>query len=126
MRLHASSNDAALSKAWHRTVVNRRARCVVCGATRRLQGHHVIAQAVLRRYAVEHDLSIEETQALFWDPRNAVALDEVCHQRHTNAYRRVPRYVLPAHVFEFVRDLDARYDDGRQPIRARLEAEYPF
>jgi cytochrome c553 len=60
------------------------------------------------------------------DVRNGVALCERCHERHTLAVRRVPRYLLPAGVFAFIHELDAlAWPPRTQPLMSRLRQEYP-
>lgn len=116
--------DRALAAAWVKAVVPRGARCLLCGTRDRLQGHHVIAQQAIRGCARELNLTAQSTQEFLWDARNGVAVCDVCHSRHTGAYRRIPRYLLPASVYAFVEDLDALYVN-RRPVLARLRREYP-
>lgn len=120
-----STHDRVLGKAWRRAVVFPGARCLMCGRDHALFGHHVISQRIIEDYGREHGLEPQGIQLLLWDSRNGIPLDLRCHERHHNAYRRIPLYLLPACVFEFARDLDALYADGRQPIHERLRREYP-
>lgn len=122
-RWRSRGTDKALAAAWHAAVVHRGARCLLCGGRRHLQGHHVIAQQAIRSHAKTLRLSAGETQALLWDVRNGVALCERCHERHTTAYCRVPRYLLPALVYAFVQALDEQ--TGHQAMLERLRREYP-
>lgn len=115
--------DPELAAAWHRAVVHRGARCLVCGGRTHLQGHHVISQQAIRSHARSLRLKPAETQRLLWDSRNGVALCSPCHDRHTSAFRRVPRRLLPAFVYAFVDVLDAQ--TGHSAMLERLRREYP-
>ena len=68
--------------------------CVVCRSTRGVQAHHVIEKQVVKRAGGD-----------VWDKRNGIALCVRDHERHTSAYRRVPRYLVPAAAWEFAREL---------------------
>lgn len=99
------------------------ARCIVCSEKKGLQAHHAIPKAWIEQVARRLRLSNEERNALLWSPQNATSLCARCHERHTTAYRRVPRYLLPAAVWEFVEHVDGLL--GTQEATVRLEREYP-
>ncbi|MET0604193.1 MAG: HNH endonuclease [Baekduia sp.] len=122
-RARRSGTDRKLAAAWKHAVCGG-ARCAVCGAGGKLDGHHVISQQALRGFFVDLGFDHETAERWRWDPRNGIALCERCHSRHELAVRRVPLYLLPHAVFAFVAELDALFGD-RQPVHARLRRQYP-
>lgn len=118
-----SEHDPALAGKWIRAVLPRKARCVVCGTKDGLQGHHVIPQTVLKAWCAHYGFVEQPTQRILWDVRNGIALCERDHSRHTDAYRRVPRYLLPADVWLFAAELDALTPTDE--LRVRIEQMYP-
>lgn len=61
--------------------------------------------------------------AFVWDPRNAVWLAELAHGRQEAAFVRVAGELLPAPVWEFCAELDAR--DGSEWATALVERMHP-
>ena len=58
--------------------------------------------------------------SLVWDPRSGLAICELCHARHTSAFRRIPRSCLTAANWAFINELGldwwiARYYPGHAP-----------
>lgn len=105
--------DSAAAAAWKIDVMASSRGCIVCGSREWLQAHHVIKQQILRARA--NDLVVPQSQ-LLWDKRIGVVICEECHDGHTLAYRRIPRYCLPLAAFQFA--------DEYQLIPA-LERDYP-
>lgn len=116
--------DLAAAKAWFDATCRRPARCVVCQTARGLQAHHVIDKSWLERVAKTLRLSGEDRNALLWDTRNGMSLCPRDHERHTNAYRRIPRYLIPAKAWEFAREVDRML--GTEAATLRLEQQYPL
>lgn len=81
-------------------------QCRQCGEGRRLQAHHCITQAALRRMAVDEDHAAK----LCADYRNLIPLCPECHAGHHGRSRPLPLVVLPDSVFAFAREVmgDAR------------------
>jgi 5-methylcytosine-specific restriction endonuclease McrA len=101
-----------LARAWWEAVAKGKS-CAVCGRPDRVQGHHVVARQVLRRMAKRYGYDLLR---LLWDPRNGVAVCERCHDAHTTARRRIPRWAIPASAFAFAAEYGLSYV---------LEREYP-
>lgn len=113
---------------WKQTIIRR--GCAMCRhacppadiqASRRadisrLQAHHILSQQDIKRERF-HDALLDE--------RNGLCLCVYHHQRHEARTEAVPRGVLPAAVFEFAAELDARVGGGREPFQVRLDREYP-
>lgn len=71
-------------------------RCVVCGTSLNLDGHHAIPKRVLRRHCLAQHLL---------DKRNRVPVCRADHESHECAHRPIRRDELPTSVFEFAREL---------------------
>lgn len=94
--------------------------CAICGAKRRLDAHHILPKQFLKR--VERAINMP-TGELVWATSNGMSLCRDCHDRHENAYRRVPRYVLPARAWEFAHYVDGLL--GTAEASERLIRTYP-
>lgn len=97
--------------------------CAVTGSTGKWDAHHVVEAAWLRRNAPDS----------VFDQRNALRLLKRVHERHTNAYQRVPLVALRAENIAFAFDVmgPAAYDylkrhySGEDPrIEAALEVTH--
>lgn len=79
-------------------------RCIITGARardvedRRFHAHHVLSKRELRARRLHRYV---------WDARNGVVLRADVHERHENAFERVPHTALPGAVWEFCAELDA-------------------
>lgn len=73
-----------------------RCRCVVCGTSRDLDGHHAIPKRVLKRFGFRDHLL---------DIRNRVPVCRDDHESHENRSQPIPRELLPDSVFEFAAEL---------------------
>lgn len=85
--------------------------CMVHGICRGpVQGHHAIEKQALKRRGLHRFLD---------DTRNRVPVCEHRHEQHTTRFKPIPRWVLPASVFEFANELglgwliDRDYPVGR-------------
>lgn len=118
--LPESIRDLQAAREWMVRVTGSRKRpCAVCGSHGRTQGHHVIAQQVLKRLAIERGFSIQETEALLWDIDAGMPLCPDCHQRHELAFCRVPYALLSEANVAFARSLHMeRYLDRYYPREA--------
>lgn len=82
--------------------------CVAC-PSRAQEAHHLI-----RRQVIERE---RENELDAWRPELAVPVCRRCHQRHTSAFRRLPRAQLPWAGILLVREwglewaLDAEYGE---------------
>lgn len=90
--------------------------CVMCGTSKNLQPHHVLERSRVKHALLRKDEEIPVD--IYWDPRNGIALDWDCHQRHHGFSRRLSRRCLPASAFEYAEDhgltwlLDREYPEG--------------
>jgi len=92
------------AREWHARVVGRPARpCAVCGARQARQGHHVVSRERLKQIARDRGIPLAE---LIYDPDGGMACCELCHSRHTSAFRRIPRSKLTAANWRFINRLD--------------------
>lgn len=66
-----------------------------------MQGHHVIAQQRLRRFASAHGM---DPVALVWDPRNGMPVARSRHGQHTLRGHPIPRSALLESNWEFARE----------------------
>ncbi len=120
----AAGEDRDGQRAW--SAAARKAGCAMCKATpvnadvrrergadlARIEGHHLIEKSELRRWGL---------LAALFDPRNMLPLCSYHHARHTLAFERVPRELLPAAAFEFADEIGARFvleDDRVYPRHA--------
>lgn len=123
--------DSALAEAWFRAVVPPRATCLVCDTRRSLQGHHALPKQQIEQFCSAARLEDGHRNRLLWDERNGISLCVADHERHTKAFRRVPRGKLPGRVWEFAADLDFLADllavrgFGSGWATEKLKAEYP-
>lgn len=62
----------------------------------RLEHHHVVSQNRIKQEG-RHDM--------LWDPRNGMYLHPDCHERHTNASRRIPLSKVPEDARQFAVEL---------------------
>ena len=87
-------------------------QCRYCGEGRRLQAHHCVTQAELRRIAAGRDPDQSRIYAakLCADYRNLIPLCPDCHHGHHARTRPLPLSVLPDSVFAFARQV---MGDGR-------------
>ena len=67
---------------------------------KRVEGHHILGKHQLKK------LYRSRFDELRWDERNGMGLCVWHHQRHEHHVERVPRWLLPAGVFEFAEELD--------------------
>lgn len=82
--------------------------CAVCGVTQgKREAHHVTEAKLLKKLGL-HDL--------LWAPENGMPLCTVCHQRHTNAMRRIPMAKVPIVALRFAESIGQLW---------RLERHYP-
>lgn len=79
-------------------------RCANCGDPWPQDWHHAIPKS---KFPAATD-----------DARGLVPLCRLCHERHERAFRRLPRSILPAAVFDLAREL------GPQAV-AYIERTYP-
>jgi 5-methylcytosine-specific restriction endonuclease McrA len=88
------------------------ARCASCGLRRfDLQVHHVITQQQLKKIG---------RKDVLWDLRNALVLCPLCHERHTSAFKRIPREKLRIENIDFALELDhGWYLDRMYPKEGR-------
>lgn len=61
-----------------------------------IQGHHVVSKQKLKR--------LGHTDHLL-DKRNRLGVCEHRHEQHTTGHKPIPRWALPASVFEFTEEL---------------------
>lgn len=118
-RLVAGRADAAA--AFRETVLQE--PCLACGAWGPRDAHHAVPAQELRRICRTLGLSDDEALAVVYAPAVGVALCSAgtpgrCHERHTNAFGRVPGHLLPERVYVFATDL------GPAALAA-LEREHP-
>lgn len=99
------AKQGPLALAWYEATAKKKV-CVVCGSTHKVQGHHVIAQQVLRRVARKFSYDV---LVLLWDKRNGLAVCRDCHAAHTSAKKRIPRSCIPLPALEFAAELGLTY-----------------
>jgi 5-methylcytosine-specific restriction endonuclease McrA len=87
--------------------------CPCCGVPRlagEIEIHHVVAKSKIKSYVsglrLPADEAAELLVELLWSPRNALALCERVHARHTSARERVPRSMLSEANWAFAEELD--------------------
>lgn len=100
--------DLDRASAWWVSVVgplSARKPCVVCGATSNIEGHHIVSKQVIKRVARERRVGDAVREQWLWDDRNGMALCRLCHARHENANRRVPRDLVPVQARVFAAEL---------------------
>lgn len=69
-------------------------KCLVCGH-RAVQAHHIVPLRTL--FAQGEDVA----QELGGDQRNGMPVCKTCHERHEQAFKRIPRSKLPAIAIEW-------------------------
>jgi len=69
--------------------------CVVCGATRNIDGHHALPKGSLLRHGLSEYVM---------DKRNRVALCRFHHEQHHSRTVPLRRDLLPESVFEFAEE----------------------
>jgi hypothetical protein len=90
-------------------------QCEVCGEEPARDPHHCIKEQTLRHFAYSYGYDFEVVR---WDGRNRLWVGADCHERHTNASRRIHARQLPAHVFVFSHEygfdwaLEKEYDQN--------------
>lgn len=99
-----SPQERLAAREWWARVARGQA-CVVCRGTRNVQGHHVVPKHAVKKKGGE-----------VWDARNGMAACEECHARHTNAFRRIPRYLVSSAAWSFAEELNLTHI---------IEREYP-
>lgn len=120
--------DLELAELWWTVVLRRDQACAVCGSKQQLQAHHIIDKQFIEDFAREERLTNAERNALLWEEDNGLTLCQRCHTRHTDAFKRVPRRVIPERAYRFARMLGAM---AHSPTRgsgwalSRLEKTYP-
>lgn len=119
-----SKDDPVLMAAFWRAVAYRK-KCVVCGSKKDVHAHHVVEKQYLAHLFPRgaNGKTLAELRA---DPRNGIALCAGCHERHTNASRRVPIDKLPAAAFEFAAELGLQHRLGRRFYAAPERSAAPF
>jgi hypothetical protein len=90
-----------LAGEWYRAVVPAKLR-------RTHQGHHVIPQQTLKNLFPKGHGGRSLPQIL-WDERNGMAVPNRDHERHTVAFKKIPRSEVPASVFEFAAELEIEW-----------------
>lgn len=120
-----SGYDMELAGLWHHAVTHKRP-CLVCdkeagrqpdGSLIVIEGHHVLSKQAIKDWVrYEAGLGNDILQLLLWDPRNGVPICEGCHDWHTRAFRRIPRFLLPPPALEFADSLELGH---------RIDREYP-
>lgn len=102
--------EQALAAAVFYEAVTRTRRCAMCGRNaRRLHAHHVIEKQVVKAL-------VGKDWAIVYDPRNGIALDPTCHERHTNRSHPLPRRKVPLAAWQFAEELG---------LESRIERSYP-
>jgi len=71
--------------------------CVVCGATRNIDGHHAVPRGSLVRHGKSEYVM---------DKRNRVPLCRFHHEQHHSRTVPLRRDLLPASVFEFAEEVE--------------------
>lgn len=110
--------DAEKKRAFDLAVLRpggKRAKCAVCGAPAD-DAHHVLAKQTIKQYALSAGLSWDELQDLLWDPRNGLPVCRRDHDRHENAFARIPRHCIPGVAWDFADAIEMGH---------RLDANYP-
>jgi hypothetical protein len=100
--------------AWNRAI--RGTVCVVCRERPAVEGHHIVKEQVLRRYAAGCGYDFEEAR---FDWRNRLGVCRDCHANHHSRSRPISREVLwrfAPWVFDFARELGLEW---------ALDREYP-
>jgi cytochrome c553 len=98
------------TQAWEFKLAVMGDPCAKCGRYSSLvhESHHVISADYLRRNHLEH----------VYDARNALAVCEDCHAKHTSAMERIPRRCLRPENEQFAKELglehllDRYYEEG--------------
>lgn len=102
--------EQAIAAAIFYEAVTRARRCAMCGRNAsRLHAHHVIEKQVVKR-------KVGKDWAVIYDPRNGMAVDPVCHERHTNRSRPIPLHKVPLAAWQFAEELG---------LESRIERSYP-
>jgi hypothetical protein len=99
---------------WNRAI--RGTLCVVCQKRPATEGHHILKEQVLRRYAAAHGYDFEEVR---FDPRNRLGVCKDCHANHHSRAQPITRETLwrfARWVFDFARTVDLEW---------ALDREYP-
>lgn len=66
---------------------------------------------------LKREIENDQHLKVLYDPRNGLALCEICHQRHENASDRVPRRLVPAAAWGFAHEhglewmIESRYPE---------------
>jgi hypothetical protein len=90
-------------------------QCEVCHEEPARDPHHCIKEQTLRQFAYSYGYDFEVVR---WDIRNRLWVGADCHERQTNASRRIHICKLPPRVFEFSHEfgfdwaLEKEYDDS--------------
>lgn len=88
------------------------------------QAHHWLEASSIWAYRRELGCTtLAEIRALLYEDRNSAPLNRRTHERHTSWTERITREHVPADVWEFAAELDARA--GRAWAVAQLERDYP-
>ena len=99
--------EARLSRLWWEAVTGKGKKpCVRCGSAWHTQGHHVISQQELRRYARAHGL---DPVPLLWAVEVGLCVCPTCHANHEAAVERIPRSLLSADNLAFAASLGLSY-----------------
>lgn len=103
-----NSPDVTMCGACGRGVVRRSGPCAVCGTPwSEADPHHIIEQQELKRRRLHHLLLDERNIMLlcpiFWSSYSGRG--ERCHERHTNASRRIPLAALTEDNWSFAREV---------------------
>lgn len=92
-RTHKRPDRFTCSLADSRALKVKGKPCRLCGATHRIEAHHVV-----------HRSKIGSRNPYVHDPANIIPLCTTCHQHHhTHADRRVPRKALTSVELTFAR-----------------------
>lgn len=116
-----------LAEVWHRIGRQKNGGFCVrldCDAPAGEFAHHILEQRTLKRLGLEGHLFDDANSAPCCWPHN---------DGHSNGGSKTSRITrddliaagLWAPVVAWVKDLDARYFPGRQPVLSRLERDYP-
>jgi hypothetical protein len=110
-----STTDLIAAAHWYALVAfDERGRprpCCQCGkVTRRVQGHHVLTQQILRTAAWR--LGLDWETQLRWRVENGAPVCPEDHEAHTNGSRRLSKSKLPRSAVKFAEriGLDHRLD----------------
>lgn len=83
--------------------------CVACRERPATEGHHIVKEQTLRKYARQRGYDFETVR---FDTRNRLAVCKRCHANHHSGYRRFSKELLlrfARWVFDFARELDLEW-----------------